>query len=54
MYALCLITVNPGKIDKVTSYLSKKHKPMKEIMTTSNTEEVQSIHITPDLQLLPA
>ena len=35
MYALCLITVNPGKTDKVTSYLSKNRKPMKEVMTVT-------------------
>ena len=40
MYALCLITVNPGKIDKVTSYLSKKRKPMKEIMTVTGRADV--------------
>ena len=42
MYALCLITVNPGKIDKVTSHLSKKRKPMKEIMTVTG---LSLIHI---------
>jgi hypothetical protein len=40
MYALCLITVNPGKIDNVISYLSKKHKPMKEVMTVTGRADV--------------
>jgi len=40
MYALCLITVNPGKIDKVTSHLSKKHKPMKEVMTVTGRADI--------------
>ena len=40
MYALCLITVNPGKIDKVTGYLSKKRKPMKEVMTVTGRADV--------------
>ena len=40
MYALCLITVNPGKIDKVTSYLSKKRNQMKEVMTVSGRADV--------------
>jgi len=40
MYALCLITVNPGKIDNVTSYLLKKRKPMKEIMTVTGRADV--------------
>ena len=43
MYALCLITVNPGKIDKVTSHLSKKRKPMKEIMTVTGRADFQII-----------
>ena len=40
MYALCLITVNPGKIYKVTSHLSKKHKPMKEVMTVTGRADI--------------
>ena len=40
MYALCLITVNPGKIDKVIGYLAKKRKPMKEVMTVTGRADV--------------
>ena len=40
MYALCLITVNPGKIDKVTNYLSKKRKLTKEVMTVTGRADV--------------
>ena len=43
MYALCLITVNPGKIDKVTNHLSKKRNTIKEIMTVTGRADISVI-----------
>ncbi len=43
MYALCMITVNPGKVDKVTSILSKKRKALKEIMTVTGRADISVI-----------
>ena len=43
MYALCLITVNPGKVDKETGILSKKRKALKEIMTVTGRADISVI-----------
>ena len=40
MHALCLITIKPGTIDKVTKLLSKKHKIAKEVLPVTGREDV--------------
>tara|TARA_B100001765_G_scaffold197378_1_gene147999 strand:+ start:283 stop:522 length:240 start_codon:yes stop_codon:yes gene_type:complete len=40
MRALCLITIKPGTIDKVTELLSKKRKVAKEVLPVSGRADV--------------
>ena len=40
MRALCLITVKPGIIDRVTEALSKKRKITSEIMTVTGRADI--------------
>ena len=40
MRALCLITIKPGTIDKVTELLSKKHKITKEVLPVTGRADV--------------
>ena len=40
MRALCLITVKPGIIDRVTESLSKKRKITSEIMTVTGRADI--------------
>ena len=40
MRALCLITIKPGTIDKVTSSLSKKHNITKDVLSVTGRADV--------------
>ena len=40
MQALCLITIKPGTIDKVTELLSKKRKIAKEVLPVTGRADV--------------
>ena len=40
MRALCLITVNPGKVDSVVEILKKKRKILKQIMVVAGRADV--------------
>ena len=40
MRALCLITIKPGTIDKVTELLSKKRKIAKEVLPVTGRAEI--------------
>jgi len=40
MRALCLITIKPGTIDKVTSSLSKKHNITKDVLPVTGRADV--------------
>ena len=40
MRALCLITIKPGTIDKVTELLSKKRKMTKEVLPVTGRADV--------------
>jgi len=40
MHALCLITIKPGTIDKVTELLSKKRKITKEVLPVTGRADV--------------
>ena len=40
MRALCLITVKPGTIDKVTELLSKKRKITKEVLPVTGRADI--------------
>ena len=40
MRALCLITIKPGMIDKVTELLSKKHKITKEVLPVTGRADI--------------
>jgi len=40
MRALCLITVQPGKVDKVVTSLRKKRKVIKQIMIVTGRADV--------------
>ena len=40
MRALCLITIKPGTIDKVTELLSKKRKIVKEVLPVTGRADV--------------
>ena len=40
MRALCLITIKPGTIDKVTELLSKKHKITKEVLPVTGRADI--------------
>tara|TARA_B100001013_G_scaffold125373_1_gene73030 strand:+ start:274 stop:513 length:240 start_codon:yes stop_codon:yes gene_type:complete len=40
MRALCLITIKPGTIDKVTELLSRKHKITKEVLPVTGRADI--------------
>ena len=40
MRALCLITVNPGKVDLVVEILKKKRKIVKQIMVVAGRADI--------------
>ena len=40
MRALCLITIKPGTVDKVTQLLSKKHKIAKEVLPVTGRADI--------------
>jgi|TARA_B100001750_G_scaffold206138_1_gene183607 hypothetical protein len=40
MRALCLITIKPGTIDKVTTLLSKKRKIAKEVLPVTGRADI--------------
>ena len=40
MRALCLITIKPGTIDKITELLSKKRKIIKEVLPVTGRADV--------------
>ena len=40
MRALCLITIKPGTIDKVTDLLSKKRKIAKEVLPVTGRADI--------------
>ena len=40
MRALCLITIKPGTIDKVTNLLSKKRKVTKEVLPVTGRADI--------------
>ena len=40
MRALCLITIKPGMIDKVTELLSKKRKIAKEVLPVTSRADI--------------
>ncbi|RZD38984.1 MAG: hypothetical protein CXT78_14410 [Thaumarchaeota archaeon] len=43
MYALCLITVKPGKVDVVVEILKKKRKIIKQIMIVTGRADISTI-----------
>ena len=43
MRALCLITIKPGTIDKVTNLLSKRRKIAKEILPVTGRADISVI-----------
>ena len=40
MRALCLITIKPGTIDKITELLSKKRKIIKEVLPVTGRADI--------------
>jgi len=40
MRALCLITIKPGTIDRVTELLLKKHKTAKEVLPVTGRADI--------------
>ena len=40
MRALCLVTIKPGTVDKVTELLSKKRKIAKEVMPVTGRADI--------------
>ena len=40
MRALCLITIKPGTVDKVTVLLSKKRKTAKEVLPVTGRADI--------------
>ena len=40
MRALCLITIKPGTVDKVTQLLSKKRKIAKEVLPVTGRADI--------------
>ncbi len=40
MRALCLITINPGKVDGVVSILKKKRKVIKQVMIVTGRADI--------------
>ncbi len=43
MYALCLITVKPGKVDEVVEILKKKRKIVKETMIVTGRADISAV-----------
>jgi hypothetical protein len=43
MHALCLITVQPGKVDSVVEILKKKRKISKQVMIVSGRADISVI-----------
>ena len=43
MYALCLITVKPGKVDVEVEILKKKRKIIKQIMIVTGRADISTI-----------
>ena len=43
MYALCLITVKPGKVDLVVEILQKKRKIVKQVMVVTGRADISVI-----------
>jgi len=43
MYALCLITVKPGKVDSVVEILKKKRKIVKQVMIVTGRADISVI-----------
>ena len=40
MRALCLVTVKPGKVDKVVDILKKKRKVVKQVMVVTGRADI--------------
>jgi hypothetical protein len=43
VYALCLITVKPGKVDEVVEILKKKRKIIKETMIVTGRADISAV-----------
>lgn len=43
VYALCLITVKPGKVDSVVQILKKKRKVIKQVMVVTGRADISVI-----------
>ena len=43
VYALCLITVKPGKVDSVVEILKKKRKVVKQVMIVTGRADISVI-----------
>jgi hypothetical protein len=43
VYALCLITVKPGKVDEVVEILKKKRKIVKETMIVTGRADISAV-----------
>ena len=43
VYALCLITVKPGKVDSVVEILKKKRKVVKQVMVVTGRADISVI-----------
>ena len=43
MYALCLITVKPGKVDSVVEVLNKKRKILRQVMIVTGRADISVI-----------
>ncbi len=43
MRALCLITVKPGKVDAVVTFLKKKRKIVKDVMVVTGRADITAI-----------
>ena len=43
MYALCLITVKPGKVDSVVEVLNKKRKIIRQVMIVTGRADISVI-----------
>ena len=43
MYALCLITIKPGKVDEVVEILKKKRKIIKETMIVTGRADISAV-----------
>ena len=43
MYALCLITVKPGKVDEVVEIVKKKRKIIKETMIVTGRADISAV-----------